>query len=138
MSAHHIAEFDQHLRALRAANDDLRDRIEMVRAELATAERERARHVETARSLGARVLEVEARVERARREAELHLATVEAAADEEIRWILSSARAEADRLRRALDTVVSSVEPAAVVPLAPRAMARAGQVPSPDERRVAM
>lgn len=137
-SAHHIAELDQYLRALRAANAELRNRIESVRAELGAAERERARHVEAARSLGVRILEVEAQVEWARQEAELHLAAVEAAADEEVRRILASARAEAEQLRRALAAVVGSAEPAAVVPLALRAVAPPEQVSTPDDRRVAM
>lgn len=122
ITAHHVGDLDHHLRAVRAANAELRDRIESVRLQLAEAERGRVRRMEIEATIGARVLAVELELEEARADAREHLAGISAAAEEAVRAIVARGRDDAEQLRQAVEEAVGGDEPAAVVPLTPRAV----------------
>lgn len=135
--AHHVGDLDHHLRHMRAANADLRARIASVRDRIEAAAVERKRRADAEREIGARVMRVEAEIAGARHDAEERIAAIDAAADEEIRQIMAEADAQIGLLRRALEAVIASAEPADVVPLLPRPAAVPTQRDA-DERSVAM
>jgi len=118
--AHHVGDLDHHLRQMRSANAELRARIAAVRDRIEAAEVEKNRRADAEREVGAKVLRVEAEIAGARRDAGERVAAMDAAADEEIRQVMADADAQIVLLRGALDAVLTSAEPADVVPLVPR------------------
>lgn len=139
VTAVHVSDLDHHVRAMRAANAELRAKIASLQTQLLRAEQARERRVEFERAVGARVLAVENELEQARIGAVEHVAAIGAAADEEVRRIVDASRAAAAQLQRALDALVGSAAPADVVVFTPRPVADArGGEPWAAEQSVAM
>lgn len=138
-TAVHVSDFDHHVRAVRAATAELRDRVAVLRTQLADAAVVRERQLELQRALGQQVLGAQRELDEARVRADEHLAAIDAAADEEVRQIREAALAQAALLQRAIDTLVGYAEPAEVVPFAPRPLSGGADADETDvDRSVAM